>query len=58
MNEELFERFVRGDSSRHTEGHGLGLSIARSLTEMQNGTMDISVAGNRFAAILDFDITE
>lgn len=55
---ELFERFVRGDSSRHTEGHGLGLSIARSLTEMQNGTMDISVAGNRFAAILDFDITE
>ncbi len=55
---ELFERFVRGDSSRHTEGHGLGLSIARSLTQMQNGTMDISVAGNRFAAILEFDITE
>ena len=55
---ELFERFVRGDSSRHTEGHGLGLSIARSLAEMQNGTMDISVAGNRFAAILDFDIIE
>ncbi len=55
---ELFERFVRGDSSRHTEGHGLGLSIARSLAEMQNGTMDISVAGNRFAAILDFEIIE
>lgn len=56
--DELFERFVRGDSSRHTEGHGLGLSIARSLTEMQNGTMDISVADNRFAVILEFEITE
>ena len=55
---ELFERFVRGDSSRHTEGHGLGLSIARSLAEMQGGTMDISVAGNRFAAILEFNIAE
>ncbi|MBR3780219.1 MAG: HAMP domain-containing histidine kinase [Clostridia bacterium] len=55
---ELFERFVRGDSSRHTEGHGLGLSIAKSLVEMQGGTMDISVAGNRFAAILDFNIAE
>ena len=55
---ELFERFVRGDSSRHTEGHGLGLSIARSLAEMQGGTMDISVAGNRFAVIIDFDIAE
>lgn len=55
---ELFERFVRGDSSRHTEGHGLGLSIARSLAEMQGGTMDISVTGNKFSVILDFDITE
>lgn len=55
---ELFERFVRGDSSRHTEGHGLGLSIARSLAEMQGGTMDISVTGNKFSVILEFDITE
>lgn len=55
---DLFERFVRGDSSRHTEGHGLGLSIAKSLAEMQGGTMDISVEGNRFSAILDFEITE
>ncbi len=55
---ELFERFVRGDFSRHTDGHGLGLSIARSLAEMQGGTMDISVTGNKFSVILDFDITE
>ncbi|MBQ4605044.1 MAG: HAMP domain-containing histidine kinase, partial [Clostridia bacterium] len=55
---ELFERFVRGDSSRHTEGHGLGLSIARSLAEMQDGTLDISVEGNKFAAILEFELSE
>lgn len=55
---ELFERFVRGDFSRHTEGHGLGLSIARSLAEMQGGTMDISVTGNKFSVILYFDITD
>ena len=55
---ELFERFVRGDSSRHTEGHGLGLSIAKSLAEMQGGTMDISVTGNKFTVTLDFEITE
>ncbi len=53
--EELFERFVRGDSSRHTDGNGLGLSIARSLAELQGGTMEISVDGERFAAIISFD---
>lgn len=53
--DELFERFVRGDSSRHTEGNGLGLSIARSLAELQNGTMDVSVSGKIFTATLTFD---
>lgn len=53
--EELFERFVRGDSSRHTEGNGLGLSIAKSLVELQGGTMNISVSGERFAAAITFD---
>ena len=54
--EELMERFVRGDSSRHTEGSGLGLSIARSLTELQQGSMDIHVDGDLFKVILTFTI--
>lgn len=47
-SEELLERFVRGDKSRHTEGHGLGLSIAKSLMEIQGGSLDISVDGDLF----------
>lgn len=46
--DELMERFVRGDKSRSTEGSGLGLSIARSLTELQNGTFDILIDGDLF----------
>ncbi|MBQ3005964.1 MAG: HAMP domain-containing histidine kinase [Clostridia bacterium] len=53
--DELFERFVRGDSSRHTEGNGLGLSIAKSLAELQGGTLDISVKGDTFTAVVVFD---
>ena len=56
--EELFERFVRGDSSRHTEGNGLGLSIARSLTELQGGALDINVSDNKFIAVISFDAVE
>ena len=56
--EELFENFVRGDNSRHTEGNGLGLSIAKSLAELQNGNLDISVKENKFTAIMIFDIAE
>ncbi|MBP5749238.1 MAG: HAMP domain-containing histidine kinase [Firmicutes bacterium] len=52
--EELMERFVRGDGSRSTEGSGLGLSIARSFTELQKGTMDISIDGDLFKVILKF----
>lgn len=48
--EELMERFVRGDSSRHTEGSGLGLSIARSLTDLMNGHFAIMVDGDLFKA--------
>ncbi len=56
--DELMERFVRGDSSRNTEGNGLGLSIARSLTELQNGTMDITIDGDLFKVTLRFPIGE
>ena len=52
--EELMERFVRGDSSRHTEGSGLGLSIARSLTQLQYGSFDIAIDGDLFKATLTF----
>lgn len=48
------ERFVRGDASRNTEGNGLGLSIARSLTELMNGTLKISIEGDLFKVILAF----
>ncbi|MBE6608705.1 MAG: HAMP domain-containing histidine kinase [Ruminococcaceae bacterium] len=53
---ELIERFVRGDSSRSTEGNGLGLSIAQSLTELQNGTMDVVIDGDLFKVTLKFPI--
>lgn len=52
--EELTERFVRGDSSRTTEGNGLGLSIAKSLTELQNGKMEIITDGDLFKVVLTF----
>ena len=52
--EELMARFVRGDRSRHTEGSGLGLSIAQSLTELQGGTFRVAVDGDLFKAELIF----
>lgn len=52
--DELMERFVRGDDSRHTEGSGLGLSIARSLTQLQHGEFDLAIDGDLFKAILTF----
>lgn len=51
-SEELMERFVRGDSSRHTEGSGLGLSIAKSLCNLQNVGFDLSIDGDLFKTIL------
>ena len=45
---ELMERFVRGDASRSTEGSGLGLSIAQSLTELMGGTLSIALDGDLF----------
>ncbi len=51
---DLTERFTRGDSSRTTEGSGLGLSIAKNLTHLMGGTFDISVDGDLFKATLVF----
>ncbi len=50
--ERLMERFVRGEEPRSTEGSGLGLSIARSLTELQGGSFDLAVDGDLFKAIV------
>ena len=48
--EELMERFVRGDASRHTEGSGLGLSIAHSLIELHQGELKLDIDGDLFKA--------
>ena len=53
-SEELMERFVRGDSSRNTEGSGLGLSIAQSLTELMHGNMKLEIDGDLFKVTLRF----
>ncbi len=53
---ELTERFIRGDASRKTEGSGLGLSIAKSLTEAQKGSFDISLDGDLFKVIIGFNL--
>ena len=54
--DELMERFVRGDAARSAGGSGLGLSIARSLTELQRGTMELTVDGDLFKVVLRFPL--
>ena len=56
--DELMERFVRGDRSRSTGGSGLGLSIARSLTELQGGKMQLTVDGDLFKVVLKFPLCD
>lgn len=50
--EQLMERFVRGDTARSSEGSGLGLSIARSLTELQGGSFQLEIDGDLFKAMV------
>ena len=52
--DELMERFVQGDTARKSEGNGLGLSIAKSLTELQNGKMELTTDGDLFKVVLSF----
>ncbi len=52
--DELLERFVRGDTSRKTEGSGLGLNIAKSLMELQGGQLQLLVDGDLFKVSLVF----
>ena len=56
--DDLTERFIRGDSSRSTEGSGLGLSIAKSLTQAQGGTFEIQLEGDLFKVYLSFELKE
>ncbi len=56
--DELTERFIRGDVARSTEGSGLGLSIAKNLTEIQNGTFEIILDGDLFKVVLIFELLD
>lgn len=56
--DELMDRFVRGDASRHTEGSGLGLSIARSLVQLQGGRFDLAIDADLFRADITFPLSE
>ena len=56
--DELMERFVRGDASRHTEGSGLGLSIARSLVQLQGGRFDLAIDADLFRTDITFPLSE
>ena len=52
---ELMERFKRGDASRHSEGNGLGLAIAKNLVELQGGVFTITVDGDLFKATVSLE---
>ena len=56
--EELMERFVRGDASRNREGSGLGLNIAKTLMEVQHGSLQLLLDGDLFKVTLTFPAAE
>lgn len=53
--DELMERFIRGDSSRHMGGNGLGLSIAKDLSKLNGGTLSIQIDGDLFVTKIKLD---
>jgi signal transduction histidine kinase len=53
--DELFERFKRGDASRHTDGSGLGLAIAKSIVDLHGGDLNLEVDGDLFKATVILD---
>ncbi len=55
--EELTERFVKGDMSRHSEGSGLGLAICKNLVELMGGKFEINIDGDQFTAVLILPLT-
>ena len=52
--QDIVERFVQGDKSRHTGGSGLGLAIVKSFTEIQKGTFHVEIDGDLFKSVLTF----
>lgn len=56
--DELFERFKRGDESRHTDGSGLGLAIAKSIIDLHEGTLEIDVDGDLFKVTVVLDLLD
>ncbi|WP_394138642.1 sensor histidine kinase [Cytobacillus oceanisediminis] len=58
QSEELFERFKRGDKSRHTDGSGLGLAIAKSIVDLHEGSLDIDTDGDLFKVSISLNLEE
>ncbi len=56
--DEITERFVRGDQARNTEGSGLGMAIAKSFVELQNGRLQIEVEADLFRVIIRWPISQ
>ncbi|MGG1396750.1 HAMP domain-containing sensor histidine kinase [Bacillus salipaludis] len=57
-SDELFERFKRGDTSRHTDGSGLGLAIAKSIVDLHEGSLDIETDGDLFKVSISLWLSE
>lgn len=56
QSEELYERFKRGDTSRHTDGSGLGLAIAKSIIDLHEGSLDIETDGDLFKVTIKLSV--